>query len=451
MKFKISKGLNLPITGGLSSQNVEATISSDLIAVIGSDFIGMKPTMLVKEGDVVQIGQPLFACKKNIGAIYTSPAAGTVIEINRGEKRVFQSVVIKKAGSESHFSFKSFSSKPINDYTTKEVQALLIESGEWTALRQRPFEKVAAVNGKPKSIFITAMDSNPHALDASEVIKSQADNFEAGVKVLSKLTDGKTYVCHEQGKSVPVPQGSNFQGVTFSGPHPSGNAGTHIHFVDSVTPSKYVWHINYQDVIAIGSLFKTGQLYLDRIISVAGPLVKKPQVIKTRRGAAVSEIVAGNLIESEPTRVISGSVLNGRIAEKTFNYLGRFHFQVSVIKEDHGREFLGWQSPGFNKFSVQRIYLSKLMPSKLFSLSSNKNGSFRAMVPIGSYEKVMPLDILPTQLLRALLSKDTDSAQDLGCLELAEEDMALLTFVDPGKTDFGPILRDNLSTIEKDG
>lgn len=451
MKFKIRKGLNLPLIGGLSSQNAEGTKSSDRIAIIGADFIGMKPTMLVKEGDDVQIGQPLFECKKNIGVIYTSPAAGKVVEINRGDKRVFESIVIQKAAQETQVSFNSYSTKSVDAYTEDEVRKLLVESGEWTALRQRPFEKVADFNGKPKSIFITAMDTNPHALDASEVIKSNAEMFEAGVIVLSKLTDGKTYICHEDGKHVNIPQGKKFQNVTFQGPHPAGNAGTHIHFVDPVSPNKYVWHVNYQDAIAIGHLFKTGQIYLDRVISLAGPLVLKPRVIKTRRGASVSTITEGELNLKDPVRVISGSILNGRTAVSSFDYLGRFHFQVCAIKEDRGREFLGWQSPGFDKYSVKRIYLSKLFPSKLFALTSNRNGSYRAMVPIGSYEKVMPLDILPTQLLRALLSKDTDTAQDLGCLELAEEDMALMTFVDPGKTDFGPVLRENLSTIEKEG
>lgn len=451
MKFKIRKGLNLPITGGLSSQKIETTKSSDRIAIIGADFVGMKPTMLVKEGDTVKIGQPLFEDKKNIGVIYTSPAAGTVAEINRGNKRVFESMVIKKSEQESHFDFKSFQTKSPESYTPQEVRDLLIESGEWTAIRQRPFEKVATFNGKPRSIFITAMDTNPHALDASLIVEQHAEDFTAGVQILSKLTEGKTYLCFEDGKKMPTVPGTAVTPVQFSGPHPAGNVGTHIHFVDPVSPSKYVWHVNYQDVIAIGSLFKTGKLYLDRVISLAGPLVSKPKVIKTRRGTAVSAIAAGEVSDKEPVRLISGSVISGRKAEASFDYLGRYHFQVSAIKEDRSREFLGWQSPGFDKYSVKRIYVSKLIPSKLFNLTSNKNGSPRSMVPIGAYEKVMPLDILPTQLLRALLSHDTDTAQDLGCLELAEEDMALMTFVDPGKTDFGPILRNNLSTIEKDG
>lgn len=450
MKYKIRKGLNLPITGGLSSQNVEGTKTVTKVALVGSDYVGMKPTMLVNEGDVVKIGQPLFECKKNVGVIYTSPASGKVLTIKRGERRAFEAIVISKDGDE-HVTFKNFQNKPTDSLTRDEVESLLVESGEWTALRQRPYEKSATLGGKPKSIFVNAMDTNPLALDPAAVIAARKEDFENGIKVLSKLTEGKVYVCHQAGAQVAAPADAKVQKIEFAGPHPAGNVGTHIHFVDPISPSKYVWHAHYQDVIAIGSLFKTGKIDLERVVSVAGPLVKKPKVVKVPRGASVDQVLSDEIDQSQPVRAISGSVLNGHKAVDETAYLGRYHLQITAIKEDAGREFLGWQSPGFDKFSVKNIYVSKLIPSKKFSFTSNRNGSFRALVPIGSYEKVMPLDILATPLLRSLLAKDTDSAQDLGCLELAEEDVALMTFVDPGKVDFGPLLRETLSTIEKDG
>lgn len=450
MKFKIRKGLNLPILGELSSQNIEVTKTSKNIAVIGTDFVGMKPTMLVNEGDHVEIGQALFECKKNVGVIYTSPAAGRVEKINRGARRVFESLMISVDAEEKSKNFENYKGKSVSDLTAEEVKALLIESGEWSALRQRPFEKVAAYDGKPRSIFITAMDTNPLALDPSQIIASRQEDFQTGAEVLAKLTEGKVFICHKEGVAIPTPAGDKFQTASFSGPHPAGNVGTHIHFVDPVSPNKYVWHASYQDVIAIGHLFKTGKLDLERVVALVGPIVKVPRVIKLRRGADLNEITQ-NELQEVPARIISGSVFNGRKSEGNFNYLGRYHNQITAIKEDATREFLGWQSPGVDKFSIKNIYVSKLIPLKKFAFTSNRNGSFRAVVPIGSYERVMPLDMLATLLVRSLMARDTDTAQDLGCLELAEEDMALLTFVDPGKEDFGPVLRENLTIIEKDG
>lgn len=451
MRFKIRKGLDLPIAGGLNSQKVAGVKAATQVAIVGPDYTGMKPTMLVKEGDTVKVGQPIFECKKNVGVIYTSPAAGKVKEIRRGERRFFQAMIIEVAAQEDHIEFKNYSAQSsVDSLSEEQVRALLIESGEWTALRQRPYEKVATVGLKPRSIFITAMDTNPLALDPAEVINARKEDFEAGVKALSKLTEGKIYYCVKDQSSAYVPSIERLQKMEFAGVHPAGNAGTHIHFVDPVGPTKFVWHINYQDVIAYGVLFRTGKLELEKTVSLAGPMVREPKVIKVRRGALLDEVVHGELIDGPP-RVISGSVFNGRKSTSEICYLGRYHNQISVIEESAEREFLGWQSPGLNKFSVKNIYLSKLMPFKKFAFTANRNGSFRAIVPIGSYEKVMPLDILPTQLVRSLLCKDTDMAQDLGCLELAEEDMALLTFVDIGKTDFGPVLRENLNVIEKDG
>jgi len=402
----------------------------------------MKPTMLVQEGDQVKLGQPLFADKKNDGVQFTAPGSGKVIEINRGERRVFQSVVIELDGRDTAVKFKSHTD--LAALTREAVVEELVESGLWTAIRRRPYEKIPAINAVPHSIFVNAMDTNPLAGDQALAIARQPEAFVDGISVISKLTEGKVFVCRDP---QAVFDAGSAQVETFSGKHPAGLVGTHIHHLDPVGEGKEVWHVSAQDVIAIGRLFKEGVLSTERVVSLAGPSVKSPRLVVTRVGASLDELTAGELVDGSH-RVVSGSILGGRTASGVFGYLGRYHQQVSVLEEGTHRVPFGWLSPGTNKHSVMGIYLSKLMPGKLLDYTTNTNGSPRAMVPVGAYEKVMPLDILPTQLLRSLIVGDTDMAVKLGALELAEEDLALCTYVCPGKYEYGPILRDNLTTIE---
>lgn len=438
----IKKGLDLPITGH-PKQSIEKGRAVKEVALLGPDYVGMKPSMLVKEGDRVKLGQPVFECKKVPGVVYTAPASGIIKAINRGEKRVFQNLVIEIDGDGmDQVEFKA---------SRDNAEALLIESGLWTSIRTRPFSKSATPGTKPHSIFITAIDTNPLAAYPEVVIRDHAEAFELGVKTLSKLTDGKTFVCVRGGSHINVPTEGKIERHEFTGVHPAGNVGTHIHMLDPVGPKKVVWHVGYQDVIAIGKLFTDKKLFVERVVSVSGPMATQPRLVKTRLGACLCNLLEGE-VKSGDVRRISGSVFNGRQAVKEpLCYLGRFHQQVTLLSEGREREFFGWHSPGFDKFSVKNVFLSKLFPNKKFAFNTNTNGSPRAIVPVGSYEKVMPLDILPTQLLRLLLAKDTDGAQELGVLELDEEDLALCTFTDPGKTDFGPILRENLNIIEKEG
>ncbi|MEX1058136.1 MAG: NADH:ubiquinone reductase (Na(+)-transporting) subunit A, partial [Natronospirillum sp.] len=278
-------------------------------------------------------------------------------------------------------------------------------------------------------------------------------DFVNGVNLLSKLTSGKVFVCTAADSVVRNFEGGDNPQVkmeTFSGVHPAGNVGTHIHFLHPVSAGKTVWHIGYQDVIAIGRLFLSGQLPVERVISLAGPLVEKPRLLKTRLGARVEDLVAGQIREGK-RRVISGSVFGGRTALGVLAYLGRYHQQLSVLEEQSKRDFLHYLHAGRKRFSVLPIYISSLLRNKTFNFTTTTGGSERAMVPLGTYEKVMPLDILPTQLLRALIVGDTETAQNLGCLELDEEDLALCTYVCPGKYEYGPILRDNLTRIELEG
>ncbi|MFZ8932909.1 MAG: Na(+)-translocating NADH-quinone reductase subunit A, partial [Bacteriovoracaceae bacterium] len=391
-----------------------------------------------------------FEDKKNSGVFFTAPGAGKVIEVNRGQKRAFQSVVIELNSNEEHTSFSSYSSKGVDAWDSTSVRNLLIESGMWTALRTRPFSKTPQVDSSPSAIFINAMDTNPLALDPSYVISLNKEAFQTGVKIVSKLSEGKTYVCKAAGKDVGLNSLGPVQVEEFSGPHPAGNVGTHIHFLHPVSSKRSVWHLGYQDVIAIGHLFKTGQLNLERYVALAGPCVKEPRILKTRLGANCLELTEDQLAAGE-SRVISGSVFSGTKCWGPFSYLGRFDNQITVVEEGRHREFLGWHAPGSKKFSIKPVFVSALTGLSKVKITTNKNGSYRAMVPIGIYEKVMPLDILPTQLLKALITKNTDQAQALGALELDEEDIAILTFADPGKVDFGPILRENLNIIEKEG
>ena len=434
--IKIKKGLTLPING-LPTQKVENARPSTKVAVVGPDYVGMKPTMLVKDGEKVKLGQKLFECKKVPGVFYTSPASGVVKEVQRGEKRVLQNVIIEVQGND-YQTFENYSGKSTDDLSESEVRALLIESGMWPALRTRPFSKAPAVDSKPAALFINCMDTNPCAVDPDVVMNEKADDFVNGVKLLAKLTEGKTYITKGKKSSVPEVDGENIVSEVFDGPHPTGNVGTHIHFLSPVGPKKMVWHISYQDVISV-----------ERIVSLGGPMFKQPRLLRTRLGACLCELLDGEVKEGG-NRVISGSVLNGRKKDDTFCYLGRFHTQISSLVDTDEREFLGWQGPGFDKFSIKNTYAGKFkMPS--FDFTTKLFGSHRAMVPVGIFEAVMPLDILPTQLLRALVTNDTDLSQQLGALELDEEDLALCTFASPGKVNFGPILRENLTTIEKEG
>ncbi|MGJ0997443.1 Na(+)-translocating NADH-quinone reductase subunit A [Klebsiella grimontii] len=446
--IKITKGLNLPIAG-MPSQQISSKPAVKRVALLGEEYIGMRPSMAVREGDRVQKGQLLFEDKKNPGVRFTAPASGTISAIHRGERRVLQSVVIDVDGDDAvHFS--RYELADLAGLTREAVQRQLLESGMWTAFRTRPFSKIPAPGSVPAAIFVTAIDTNPLAADPQPIILAQREAFDAGLTLLMRLTDGKVHVCQASGGKLgghPVGQVTFNQ---FAGPHPAGLVGTHIHFLEPVSLKKQVWHLNYQDVIAVGKLFLEGELSVERIIALGGPQVKEPRLIKTCSGASLDELLADELLDDE-NRIISGSVLSGTHARGPHAFLGRFHLQISVVKEGREKELFGWVMPGKDKFSITRTTLGHFMKRKLFNFSTDTNGGERAMVPIGNYERVMPLDILPTMLLRDLLAGDTDSAQALGCLELDEEDLALCTYVCPGKYEYGPALRSVLTQIEQEG
>ena len=294
------------------------------------------------------------------------------------------------------------------------------------------------------------MDTNPLAPSIDKILEGQERDLGNGLKVISKLTDGKIFVCKAPETEIPQVDLPNLVLEEFSGPHPAGLVGTHIHFLDPVNRNKIIWHISLQDVIAVGRLFTTGRLHMERVVSLAGPSVKNPRLIKTRIGAAVEDITAGELTDSE-NRMVSGSVLSGHRAEGPTAFLGRYHQQISVLPEYRKQELLGYLNPGLNLYSIKNIVFSKLLPNKKFDFNTSTHGEKRAIIPSYNYERVMPLDIMPLFLLRALAVDDVEEAENLGCLELDEEDLALCTYVCVGKYEYGPILRENLARIEKEG
>ena len=445
-KYILKKGLSLPISGA-PSEEIEVAPEVARVGIVGDDFEGLKPTLLVKVGDPVQKGQPVFLDKKNPGVTFTSPASGVVEQINRGKKRKFESLVVNVDGNEE----KTFAKATASNLSLRDpVIEVLLESGLWTAFRTRPYGKVPRVDSLPAAIFVTAIDTEPLAPHPRVIMKEKEEAFIQGVLALAALSN-KVHVCLSSETDVRPIDHPNVHYQIFEGPHPAGLPSTHIHFVDPVGPNKTAWHIGYQDVGAIGHLFLNGRIDCERYAAICGPGVTDPKILKTQMGASITELVGGRCVPDKKLRIVSGSVLSGRRAVEPVDYLGRFDNQISVLEEGDFREFLGWQKPGFNQFSVTNAFASAFTKGAQFALTTSTGGSKRAMVPIGSYEKVMPLDILATQLLRSLIVGDTEQSQRLGCLELIEEDLALCTFVCPGKYEYGRILRDSLRSIEIDG
>ena len=450
--IKVPRGLDLPIAGAPDQTRIDPKPASR-VALLGDDYVGMKPTMLVAEGDRVKRGQPVSEDKKTPGVLFAAPASGVVSGIHRGAKRKFLSLTIDVDGDDAaEFSVHA---GDLSTLTRAEVRDGLVNAGLWPAFRARPFGKTPEPLSAPHSVFVTAIDTNPLAPDPVIAIGERADYFRYGLQLLPHLTAGPVFLCTAPGANLPGGDLPKIEVREFAGPHPAGLAGTHIHVLDPVHRGKTVWHVGYQDVIAFGELFATGRVSGERIVALAGPQVKSPRLIRTAPGADLAELTEGEL-KAGVNRVISGSVFAGHTAlglhaPEHVGFLSRFADQVSVLLEGNEREFLGWQKPGFDKYSVRRIFASALTPGRSMNFTTSTGGSRRALVPLGMYEQVMPLDIEPTFLLRALLTDDTENAQLLGALELIEEDVALCTFVCPGKTDYGPVLREQLDTIEEEG
>jgi len=445
-KYTCRKGLNVPVLGQPES-GIGVASSVGTVAILGADYIGLKPRLAVKEGDVVGAGAPIFAHKDTPTVMVTSPVSGRIKAVNRGARRVLVSVEVEvddAAAPAVDFS-------DVGDVSTVEgLVERLSASGLWTSFRTRPYSKVPEPETRPAAIFVTAMDSEPLCGDAAEIINADADAFKTGLAAIARLTEGKTYLCQDADATIPGADVEGVEAAGFSGPHPAGLAGTHIHFLEPPTAEKFVWTIGYHDVISIGKLLETGKVDASRVIALSGPLMKQPRMVRTVAGASMVDLTKGEISEDVPARLISGSILSGRMGAGETAYLGRYARQITAIEEDKKQIPMGWIRPMASKYAVQPV-LGSAFSKKIYALTSNLNGGRRAMVPTGTFEQLMPQDYLPTQLLRAMLVMDTDQAQLLGALELDEEDLGLVGFACPAKYEYGIALRDCLTKIEKEG
>ncbi|WP_425102184.1 Na(+)-translocating NADH-quinone reductase subunit A [Tropicibacter sp. S64] len=445
-QHSFKKGLDVPVLGAPDATTIEAA-TVRTVAILGQDYIGLKPRLAVQEGDIIARGAPVLAHKDTPQVHITAPISGRVKAINRGARRVLVSIEIEV--DENAAMAVDFSNVG-DEHTAEGIRAKLCAAGLWTSFRTRPYSKVPDPESTPAAIFVTAMDSEPLSADAALIIDPNEESFSRGLAAVAKLSGGTTYLCHETGHHVPGSDVPGVQVAAFDGPHPAGLAGTHMHFLEPPSASKTVWSIGYQDVIAIGRLFETGNLDSRRVVALTGPKVRRPRLVHTVAGASLVELLAEDLDTKVPVRMISGSILSGRAGSGETAYLGRYARQVTLIEEDRKQIPMGWIRPMPEKFAFQPV-LGSAFSKKLYALTSNLNGGRRAMVPIGTFEQLMPQDYLPTQLLRSLLVMDTDTAQALGALELDEEDLALCGFACPAKYEYGIALRDCLSKIEKEG
>jgi Na+-transporting NADH:ubiquinone oxidoreductase subunit A len=462
--YRSTKGLDLPIAGAPagSAPGAAGTAGAALerarcsrIGLLGADTPGLRPSFLVEPGSRVRRGQALYFDRRAPLVRFTAPAAGVVTAIVRGERRAFVALEIALGNedaddSSNQVAFESRAALDPQQPTREAVRALLLESGLWPGLRRRPFSHVAPPDETPAALFVTAMDTRPHAPWPSAALAGRDQDFGLALRALAQLTDGPLIVCASPATVLQLPAVPRLRVEHFVGPHPAGNVGWHIHTLQPADLARPVWHISYADALAIGQLIRTGRLEVERGITLAGPGVLRPRALRVRQGAAIDELVRHELAPGAQ-RVISGSVLDGRMAAAPDAYLGRYHLQVSVLPEGGARQLFGWIAPGADRFSVSRVVLGALRGGSVFNFDTATHGGPRAMVPIGNYERVLPFDIAPTFLLRALVTGDDEQAAALGALELDEEDLALATYVCPGKTEYGPLLRAALERIEKAG
>ncbi|MGC8865936.1 MAG: Na(+)-translocating NADH-quinone reductase subunit A [Bacteroidales bacterium] len=442
--IKIRKGLDLPLVG--EAEKVIIGYTARTYAVKPIDFPGLVPRLLVKEGDGVKAGSPLFADKTNERVILTSPVSGRVVEIVRGEKRKLLEVRIEKSDTEE---FESFRKANPNALSADEIKEELLKSGLWPLIRQRPYAVVANPADHPKAIHISAFDTAPLAPDYDFILHGKGDEFQTGLDALVKLAP-KVHLNVRAGEDVSkvLLDAKNVQINTFEGPHPAGNPGIQIHHIDPVNKGEVVWYLRATDVLLIGRLFLEGRYRPEKIVSLTGGGVKKPQYLKMTAGASM-EGIASQYIKEGDYRIISGNVLTGTNIGHN-GYLGFYDWQITVIKEGKHHEFFGWALPGTDKLSASRTFLSRLFPNKKFDPDTNMHGGERAFVLTGQYEKVLPMDIYPVYLIKAILAQNIDKMEQLGIYEVAEEDFALCEFVCASKIEVQSIIRQGLYLMRKE-
>lgn len=444
--IKIRKGLNINLKGKAEKVFVKAK-PVQTYAVKPSDFPGLTPKLIVKAGDEVKAGTPLFHDKYRPEVKFTSPVSGKVQEINRGERRRILEVIIESDGKNES---ESFTKADLSSIDKKTIIGDLLNSGLWPALKQRPYSIIANPEDEPKAVFISAFDSAPLGVDYDFILQDSGKEFQAGIDILCKLTSGKVHlgINGDYPPTATIAKAENVQITAYSGPHPAGNVGTHIHKLDPINKGEVVWTIQPQDVVTIGRLFLTGKYDASKIVALAGSEVKAPKYYKLIAGANIKALTEDNIVEGN-NRYISGNVLTGSRIEPD-GFVGYYDSLLTVIPEGDQYEFMGWIAPGFKKLSMSRTFFSWLTPKKEYRINSNLKGGRRALMITGSFEKVFPFDIYPMQLLKAIIIEDIDLMEKLGIYEVAEEDFALCEFVDTSKTDIQAIVRKGLDLMVKE-
>ena len=433
--IKTSKGLNLPISG-TPDPIISDTPNVTSVSLLANDFVGMKPTMMVKVGDIVKRGTKIFEDKKNPGIFFTSPAGGTIKDINRGDKRKFLSVEVEVSENEDaeYFEYEN---------TSEGLTELLINTGLWNAFRTRPFNRTPKVGSLPDAVFVNACDTNPLSVDPYFIIDQDRDDFKNGLEALTRLFSCPIH-CTYQNNNFEI----NVDKINYcqvSGPHPAGLSSTHISQLYPVSINKIAWTINYQDIISLGYLLKNKSLRTHKTIALGGPSVFKPSLISARISGNIDQLTAGKIDNN--SRVVSGSLIYGHAAEGIMNYLGFYDSIISAIPDEANDIFLNWLMPGSNLHSKLNVFLSSLLKPNKFTFNVSLNGGDIAIVPVGSYDEILPMDILVPQLLKALVVGDIEQAVELGMLELAPEDLALASYICPSKYDYCSILANNLNNL----
>lgn len=458
--IKIKKGLDLPI-GGEAAQTISDALDIRRYAVKPTDFVGLTPKLLVQEGDTVNAGSPLFCEKKDTRICFTSPVSGTVSAIVRGDKRALLAVVVEANG-------ESAATKATTDLSNAEnIKKAMLETGIWTALRQRPFGTVASPDAQPKAIFVSAFDSAPLAPNYDFVLQSRANEFAKGLEVLSKLTAGKVHVCFRPGQRLEKEsaQVSNVATHTVTGPHPAGNIGTQIAAIDPINKGDVVWTMNPQDVANLGHLALTGEYRPERTIAVAGPMVNNPRYYRILAGACMEQILGNTQFKANTEgtgfRYISGNVLTGTQIDAN-GFIGAYDSMISILPEGDHYDFMGWLAPNFKKFSFSRTFLSAFRCAKSNKAAvekcsctapkfdTNLHGGVRPFIFTGFFEQVFPMDIYPLQLIKACIVGDIELMENLGIYEVEPEDFALCEFIDVSKTEIQTIIRQALEQLRKE-
>ena len=446
--IKAKRGLDLPIHGAPAEGAVRDRLDVKSVALLPQEYWGAKVRVLSREGDDVQVGTPLFADRRDETVMYTSPAAGKVAHVHRGARRAVMSIVIEPSGFQDAVPFETFD---VASASRETIKAALAGSGLWPTIRRRPFDKVALTTDEPAGIVVSAYDSAPLAPDLPMLVEGRDADIEVGLRTLAKLTDGEVHVCVQKDVNWGRFVGDGILVHHFHGPHPSGTPGFFIHKLCPAGAERPVWYLGIQDLADIGRLFRDGTRPTERIVAITGPAAKEPKLIRTRPGADTASLCGGE-IDAEMPRIVNGSALWGQKAspDNHTDFLGRWNNQVTILEDAVKRDLVGWMLPVSGRYTQTNTVWDKFF-RKEFKYDTDTNGSLRAIVPIGQYESVMPLDVLATQLIKALASHDLETAEKLGVLELAEEDLALCQAVDPSKVPITDMLREMLTTIEKEG